>query len=151
MKSLRVLQLVSIALFRREACAYSTTSPPQTRTQPTPISSLRRSILALPFLTAFAAVPSMAQALDMDAFAQSELKTQQDPKKMSDDEALCRFGQPSRATGEACQRAGITKKTTKSGVDAYGQVNRGDFVRCKPKYVDNPIKGLGLVKEWDCK
>lgn len=46
-----------------------------------------------------------------------------DGKTMSDDEALCRFGSPSKKVGEACVRAGMSTKRP-SGVDAFGTVDR---------------------------
>ena len=102
--------------------------------------------------------PSPARAtLDIDAFVQKELgqDTQTSSssvggKQLSQDEALCRFGQPSPATGEACLRAGISTKLRKGGVDAFGNVeSRGDYVRCKATWVDDPTTRK-LVKEWKC-
>lgn len=102
-----------------------------------------------------------ARALDMDAFIQKELALSKNDsncddrvdkkcqRKMSDDEALCRFGQPSQATGEACVRAKLSTKRS-STVDAFGKVDRGEYLRCKAKYVDDG-KSNKLVKEWDCK
>jgi len=46
-----------------------------------------------------------------------------DGKTMSDDEALCKFGSPSKKVGDACVRAGLSTKR-KTGVDAYGNVDR---------------------------
>jgi hypothetical protein len=102
----------------------------------------RRSLLVVPLIAA----PTAAMALDMDAFINKELEsttTSCDEKinkkcrpKLSDDEALCRFGSPSKATGEACVRAGMP--TTKAGgVDAFGKLDRGDFIRCKTLYEDD--------------
>jgi len=68
--------------------------------------------------TAFASVYSGylpdATALDMDAFINSEIakdtkecNPKTDPKcrpSMSEDEALCKYGQSGQARGEACQR-----------------------------------------------
>jgi len=69
-----------------------------------------------------------AKALDMDAFASQELKSSSssssrsgsDGNKMSDDEALCKFGQPSKQRGDACVRIGMSTTLKKGGVDAYG-------------------------------
>lgn len=57
---------------------------------------------------------SNANALDMDAFMNAELASDQkncdpkrDPKcipKLSEDEALCKYGQGGKARGEACAR-----------------------------------------------
>lgn len=102
-----------------------------------------------------------SHALDMDAFIAKELSLSNDSstcddrvdkkcqRKMTDDEALCRFGQPSQATGEACLRANMSTKRS-SSVDAFGKVDRGDYLRCKAKYVDDG-KSNKLVKQWDCK
>ena len=77
----------------------------------------RRSFLAAPFLAtaAVAAGQEKAFALDMDAFMQKELSApcnELTDKKcrpnLSDDAALCRFGQPSKDTGDACLRAGMS-------------------------------------------
>ena len=95
-------------------------------------------------------------ALDMDAFARKELAdevcddrvSKKCKPQLSEDEALCRFGQPSPKTGEACLRAGMSTKRP-TGVDAFGTLDRGEFIRCKPKYVDDP-KTNKLVKTWDC-
>jgi hypothetical protein len=58
--------------------------------------------------------PSVSNALDMDAFMNSELEKDQkecnpkvDPKcapKMTQDEALCKYGQSGTARAEACKR-----------------------------------------------
>ena len=69
---------------------------------------------------------------------------------MTDDEALCRFGQPSKGRGDACVRAGLsTKLSSKPGaVDAYGNVDRGDFVRCSFQYVEDPTSpNPGFLKK----
>lgn len=84
--------------------------------------------------------PRPVQAvLDMDAFAQQELSSSNNNNKeklMTADEALCKFGQPSPQRGQACERAGLPTANTKrkGGVDAYGNVDRGQFVRCKQFY-----------------
>ncbi|KAG7350408.1 hypothetical protein IV203_009768 [Nitzschia inconspicua] len=61
-----------------------------------------------------ASFPSMSSALDIDAFTNSELEKDTkncnpklDPKcapKMTQDEALCKYGQSGNARGEACKR-----------------------------------------------
>ena len=63
---------------------------------------------------AFLKPPTAANALDMDAFANSELdkdlkncNPKFDPKcapKMTPDEAMCKYGQSGERRGEACQR-----------------------------------------------
>mmetsp|Transcript_14634 Transcript_14634/g.20690 ORF Transcript_14634/g.20690 Transcript_14634/m.20690 type:complete len:136 (-) Transcript_14634:158-565(-) len=59
-------------------------------------------------------IPSAADALDMDAFMNAELASdtkncdpKRDPKcapKMTDDQALCTYGQSGKARAEACKR-----------------------------------------------
>mmetsp|Transcript_12150 Transcript_12150/g.18655 ORF Transcript_12150/g.18655 Transcript_12150/m.18655 type:complete len:145 (-) Transcript_12150:199-633(-) len=110
----------------------------------------RSALVALPF-----AILPKAVALDMDAFMQEELTSKECNDKvdkkcqrnLSADEALCRFGQPSPATGQACVRANVSPKR-QGGVDAFGNIDRGDYVRCKPYYVDGE-NGF-LVKKFKC-
>jgi len=118
----------------------------------------RRHLLSLSFLsvaTSFSAYCTPAQALDVDAFMSQELiqpssDSQQSNKKLSDDQALCKLGQPSKARGDACVRAGMSTLLKTGGVDAYGNVDRGDYKRCKVEYVDDPnIKGF-LKKSYVC-
>lgn len=78
-------------------------------------------------------VPYAASALDMDAFMEKELK-QDAPKQMSDDERMCKFGAQGREKGEACKRAGMATNTAGLKVDAYGNIDRGNFVRCSTTY-----------------
>lgn len=73
--------------------------------------------------------PSAGSAIDMDAFALQQLSDDTNKKQISvaltDDEALCKYGQPSPKKGDACVRAGLpTTAAKKGGVDAYGQVDR---------------------------
>ena len=92
------------------------------------------------------AVP--VRALDMDAFANSELSAS-GPQQMSSDEALCKFGQPSPKKGAACVRAGLpTSSSSSGGVDAFGNVDRGDFVRCTYYY---ELENDKYVKKSVCK
>ena len=103
----------------------------------------RRSILATmltgttTLMAVVAASPLPAQAvLDIESFLANDKETTPyqyrtkssssstgDGKTMSDDEALCRFGSPSKKVGEACVRAGMSTKRP-SGVDAFGTVDR---------------------------
>ncbi len=93
----------------------STASPDNTR---------RFAILAVPAIAlASVASPLPSGALDMDSFIAKELDVKKEPPKMGDDEALCRFGAPSKKTGEACLRAGLSTKRP-TGVDAFGSVDR---------------------------
>jgi hypothetical protein len=82
------------------------------------MSNNRRDFLAnlAPLVAgaAFTVVSSPAQALDFEAFANSEIANDTkkcdpklDPKcipKLSDDEALCQYGGGGKARGEACMR-----------------------------------------------
>lgn len=106
----------------------------------------RRSLLATmltgttTLMAVVAVSPFPAQAvLDIESFlakedttksntpyqyrTKSSSSTTGDGKTMSDDEALCRFGSPSKKVGEACVRAGMSTKRP-SGVDAFGTVDR---------------------------
>jgi hypothetical protein len=121
-------------------------------------SESRRHFLAGSFAATVAAMTTWAMptlALDMDAFMAKELTsttTVASAKKLSDDEALCRFGQPSKARGDACVRAGLSTTLKKGGVDAYGNVDRGTYVRCQIIYVEDPNspnKGF-LMKKTVC-
>jgi hypothetical protein len=78
-------------------------------------SSSRRAALATVFGASLAFIAQQpANALDMDAFMNSELESDTkncDPKKdrkcapeMTKDEALCKYGQSGDARGEACKR-----------------------------------------------
>lgn len=79
--------------------------------------------------------PDTAWALDMNAFENSQLTKSDQPSLLSADEGLCRYGAPGKETGDACVRAGISTKRTGT-LDAFGTVDRGDFVRCKTYYDD---------------
>ena len=54
-------------------------------------------------------LPPAAAALDMDAFASSQLaKEEPKYKDLSEDEALCKYGSAGPDKGSACQRAGMS-------------------------------------------
>mmetsp|Transcript_3789 Transcript_3789/g.8304 ORF Transcript_3789/g.8304 Transcript_3789/m.8304 type:complete len:177 (-) Transcript_3789:316-846(-) len=94
-------------------------------------------------------VSQPARALDFDAFESSEI-TKDDGKSnpsLNDDEALCKYGAPGRAMGEACERAKITRKMP-GGVSATGKVDRGEYLVCKYEY---PIIDNKYVKTRVCK
>jgi len=79
-------------------------------------------------------VVSPAFALDMDAFINKELQ-QDTPIEVTDDMRTCRYAAPGKDKGEACARAGMsTSGKGGKGVDAYGNIDRGDYVRCKTSY-----------------
>jgi hypothetical protein len=74
----------------------------------------RRTAIFLPILTTIATASSKVNALDMDAFANSQIEADKkncDPKKdpkcvptLTSDEALCKYGSSGKARGEACTR-----------------------------------------------
>jgi len=131
------------------------------RRRPPPPRPRRRDVLdagfraaAASFLVAVSATSSSSPAavvlaLDFDAFESSEI-TKDETKSapvLSDDEALCRYGAPGKAMGEACERAG-KKPNLPSFVDATGKVDRGDYLKCRYEY---PIVGGEYVKTRVCK
>ncbi len=99
--------------------AYQPTSPQKVATPPD--NTRRLAFLAVPAIAMGIAAPS--NALDMDSFIAKELDVKKEPAKMGDDEALCKFGAPSKQTGNACLRAGLSTKRP-TGVDAFGTVDR---------------------------
>ena len=112
----------------------------------------RRSFLAQAIVAPVSIMvsPTLTNALDMDAFASSQLSADTPKKKeLSDDEALCKFRAPGKQKGEACQRAGIkTGKSDKNKVDAFGNIDRGDFVRCNREWrvVDGKYQKFDICK-----
>lgn len=95
-------------------------------------------------------LPPAAAALDMDAFASSQLaKEEPKYKDLSEDEALCKYGSAGPDKGSACQRAGMsTAGKGAKGVDAFGNIDRGDFVRCKRewKVIDGKYEKFDICK-----
>jgi hypothetical protein len=80
-----------------------------------PVSGRRKALQSILAGASMAATfPSSSNALDYDAFTNSELdkdtkncNPKVDPKcapKMTQDEALCKYGQSGNARGEACKR-----------------------------------------------
>lgn len=113
----------------------------------------RRSFL----LTLPCIATSPVWALDVDAFITAELsKDDCDPSskkcipkaKLTEDQALCQFGQPSKDRGDACVRAGMSTQLKRGGVDAYGKLDRGDYIRCKQFY---ELENGKYVKKTECK
>ena len=107
------------------------------------------SFLAVTATTTTSFPPAVVLALDFDAFESSEI-TKDETKSapvLSDDEALCKYGAPGKAMGEACERAGV-KPNLPSFVDATGKVDRGDYLKCRYEY---PIVGGEYVKTRVCK
>jgi hypothetical protein len=75
-------------------------------------------------------------ALDYDAFESSIINqdtTNYRQPKLNDDEALCKYGAPGKAMGEACARANI-HRTLPGGVDVTGKVDRGEYLKCRYEY-----------------
>ena len=94
--------------------------------------------------------PSTVLALDYDAFESSALTTDEYKSrspKLGEDEALCRYGAPGKAMGEACARANA-RPNLPNFVDANGKVDRGDYLRCRYEY---PIIDGEYVKTRVCK
>lgn len=86
--------------------------------------------------TAYNIASPAAFALDMDAFVDNAIQQDTSKQAMTDDERTCKYAAPGRAKGDACERAGMstTKGGKKKGVDAYGNTDRGDFIRCTTTY-----------------
>lgn len=153
---LMLMVFIALCSSFNSASAYSVN--PDTGAVPPKGSEVsRRSTFILPLAFAAAACTGRsAYALDMDAFANQQLageacneKTDKKCKpKLSDDAALCRFGSPSPETGAACLRAGMPTDRPGSPVDAFGKIDRGDYLRCKSYYVDGPSGKL--EKQWRC-
>mmetsp|Transcript_37626 Transcript_37626/g.80308 ORF Transcript_37626/g.80308 Transcript_37626/m.80308 type:complete len:177 (+) Transcript_37626:163-693(+) len=111
---------------------------------------LNNLFLRLPIAAAaLSTTPPPALALDFDAFESSEISkdTGKANPELTEDEALCKFGAPGRAMGEACERAKM-KPNLPGVVDASGKVDRGDYLVCKFEY---PVIDDKLVKTRVCK
>jgi hypothetical protein len=121
----------------------------------------RRRIISLPFVSAAVTtnvwilprVTKNSNALDVDAFIRKELESDSKDKQpqLSDDEALCKYGQPGKERGDACVRAGVPIQDVmgkkKSIVNAYGEVDRGSYTRCQQFY---ELEDEGYVKKTFC-
>ena len=95
--------------------------------------------------------PKQVNALDFDAFeaAETTKDNQTLTPKLNDDEALCKYGAPGKAMGEACERAKIQRKLP-GGVDITGKVDRGDYLVCKYEYPDMvKTRVCKPAKEWE--
>ena len=93
--------------------------------------------------------PNTAAALDFDAFESSQISkdsTSANPE-LSEDAALCKYGAPGKAMGEACKRANL-KPRLPSNVSADGKVDRGDYLKCVDQY---NIVGDEYVKTRECR
>ena len=103
-----------------------------------PDNTRRFTFLAVPAIALASGLGSSPSgALDMDSFVAKELEVKKEApiKTMSEDEALCRFGSPSKKVGDACIRAGLSTKR-KNGLDAYGTIDREyksihNYLRCR--------------------
>ncbi len=89
----------------------------------------------------------LANALDMDAFMNQELNADKSKSELSDDAKTCKYAAPGQEKGDACVRAGMSTAGKNGGVDAYGRIDRGDFVRCKTSY---PMIDGKYVKTVNC-
>ena len=150
MMVLSTFLILCVVSFYDGVSAYSVVhkSNSQTTVQAQVVS--RRSTFLFPFAIVAASTSSAgnANALDMDAFVNSELQKDTKSLDLTPDQALCRFGQPSPETGNACVRAGMSTDRPGKPVDAFGKIDRGDYVRCKSFYVDG--KNGKLEKQWKC-
>jgi len=108
------------------------------------LNNIFRGITAAAAIT-ISSSTTKVNALDFDAFeaAETTKDTQNLIPKLNDDEALCKYGAPGKAMGEACERAKIQRKLP-GGVDITGKVDRGDYLVCKYEYPD-------MVKTRVCK
>lgn len=109
-------------------------------------------VFPIAFTAAFsmsAMAPTPALALDFDAFESSEISKDSGKSnpELNDDEALCKYGAPGKAMGEACERAKM-KPRLPGVVDATGKVDRGDYLSCKYEY---PVVDDKYVKTRVCK
>ena len=86
-------------------------------------------------------------ALDMDAFISRELEVDKSKNDVTDDMRTCKYAAPGQEKGEACVRAGMSTEGKNGGVNAFGQIDRGDFVRCKVSY---PMIDGKYVKTVNC-
>ena len=110
------LAIFVATLGTKTTSAYRPSMPKQN--QPSIPSSLENSMTTRrSTLLAFPAAAALV------VLGSSPSNANADGKTMSDDEALCKFGSPSKKVGDACVRAGLSTKR-KTGVDAYGNVDR---------------------------
>mmetsp|Transcript_203 Transcript_203/g.338 ORF Transcript_203/g.338 Transcript_203/m.338 type:complete len:192 (+) Transcript_203:99-674(+) len=128
------------------------------------ISTSRRSILQKTLTTAASSLflaanvaithPTTATALDFDAFESSQISKDSSSAnpELSEDAALCKYGAPGKAMGEACKRANM-KPRLPADVRADGKVDRGDYTKCVDQWniVDDKYVKSRLCKpisEW---
>lgn len=117
---------------------YNIRSPKKTTRREVFNIALQRTLVtttATTIITSSLVPPKTARALDYDAF-ESSIITKDSSKlqpKLNDDEALCKYGAPGKAMGEACSRANI-QRTLPGGVDVTGKVDRGEYLKCRYEY-----------------
>lgn len=114
------------------------------------LNNMFRTSIAMVTMASTISTSTTAFALDMDAFESNILSkdaTNDISPKLNDDEALCKYGAPGKAMGEACARANIQRKLP-GDVDVSGKVDRGDYLKCRYEY---PIIGDKYVKTRVCK
>lgn len=119
------MKLLGVSSFVTSGQSYTTTAPAKRTPATQQTSALhatggRRQVLQSVFTTgaAFVGSTTISHALDMDAFMNSELESdtkgcnpKTDPKckpKLSNDEALCKYGNSGNARAEACKRVKAT-------------------------------------------
>ena len=101
------------------------------------------------FLAATIIQPNTAAALDFDAFESSQISKDASSAnpELSEDAALCKYGAPGKAMGEACKRANM-KPRLPADVNPNGKADRGDYTKCVDQY---NIVGDKYVKSRLCK
>ena len=67
-----------------------------------PVDTQRRNLFAA--LPAVFLAPTISNALDMDAFVNSEIAKDSKKSDMSPDEAMCKYGQSGEKKSAACKR-----------------------------------------------
>ena len=145
------------AITNEQSCRlrnHNNSSALKAKNVPEDVSTSRRSILVTAssmFLAANTVIiqPNTAAALDFDAFESSQISkdsTAANPE-LSEDAALCKYGAPGKAMGEACKRANM-KPRLPADVRADGKADRGNYTKCVDQY---NIVGDKYVKTRLCK
>ena len=107
-----------------------------------------QNLFSMTLSTILLSKASPANALDMDAFMNKELDTDKTKSVESDDVKTCKYAAPGKEKGDACVRASMSTSGKKGGVDAYGNIDRGDYVKCQTSY---PMVDGKYVKTVTCK
>lgn len=107
------MKLFVFALILGSVSAFSVNQE-SSPSKPIVADTTRRNAIFLPIMATIATTASKVNALDMDAFANSQIEADKkncDPKRdpkcvptLTSDEALCKYGSSGKARGEACTR-----------------------------------------------